>query len=984
MMLLALVLTSSLALLSQQKSEFQEFTHRAWHIQDGLPDQVIQALAQTPDHYLWLGTSKGLLRFDGHSFVEYDGPGETTLRAHGVFCLLVARDGSLWIGTEGGGLLHYAKTGMRSYSADEGLTYPIVRTLYEDRDGAIWAGADFGVFKLSGGRFVRVDDPEKLVNFGAHSIIGDHAGSVWVGGSRLVRYTGQSYREYTVPKQAGSLRIKSLCETRDGTLWIGTVGGLYRLSPQSVFSKVKEVAGSIHFLTKDFEGRLWIGTVGNGLYIEQGGAFQHLLAPTVLPSNTVLNITEDRDSNVWVGTQAGLLRLSRTGMQMAQLPGASDSDFGTVFRDTDGTLWICSTHLFRMTQGAIHPYSFPQLGGATIRTMLRDRSGALWLGTMGRGAYRIEPNGSLTHYSSQIGNNYLRVFLQARDGSVWIGTDGGVSRWKNGRIDSYHQVPGALRIPVTALDEDATGALWIGTPQGLRLFRGNRFVQEAPMGALKDQAVWALQNDASGCLWIGTDSGLYRWKNGQLRHLFLDNLSSTPAVYQILNGASGVMWISGPTSVLKVMRKDLEQAAEGDGQFLHGVQVFPVSGEIQAAELYGGMQPAGVLGSDGTAWFPTSQGILHLVSRRDAPQPEPPPLVLNQVLVDGRQVDVSHGLDLQPGSKTLQISYAPILLGSQSRLRFRRILRGFDKSWTAPTSERSSFYTNLAPGHYVYEVQAFYADDPGRASSVALNLTQRAHFYRTSWFALFSVALLGMLAWLIYRNRIKQIQSRFRAVMAERNRVARELHDTVIQSCTGVSILLEAFSSMPGEQTASQRQLVDYARKQVKITIDEARNAVWNLRHSDRDSRAFSDSLRAMVEQSVHDCDLKLKFNVSGDERSIDSAIAQESLMVVREAVRNAALHGRPQSIGVELRYSASGISLDVSDDGCGFLAGEEQIEAGKHYGLVGMRERVERVGGTFSLQSAKGQGTHLAFFFPTQTANKKACAIHDVSIGES
>jgi signal transduction histidine kinase len=139
-----------------------------------------------------------------------------------------------------------------------------------------------------------------------------------------------------------------------------------------------------------------------------------------------------------------------------------------------------------------------------------------------------------------------------------------------------------------------------------------------------------------------------------------------------------------------------------------------------------------------------------------------------------------------------------------------------------------------------------------------------------------------------------------------------------------------------------------------------------------------------MVEQSVHDCDLKLKFNVSGDERSIDSAIAQESLMVVREAVRNAALHGRPQSIGVELRYSASGISLDVSDDGCGFLTGEEQIEAGKHYGLVGMRERVERVGGTFSLQSAKGQGTHLAFFFPTQTANKKACAIHDVSIGES
>lgn len=223
-LLVCLIFASWLNAHSQQSEELQLFTHRSWHIQDGLPDEVIQALAQTPDHYLWLGTSKGLLRFDGQNFTQFDGRDNALLRAQDILCLLAARDGSLWIGTDGGGLLHYANGRIRAYKASEGLTYPIIRTLYEDVDGTIWVGSDFGIFKLKDNQFVRVDDPVKLVNFGAQSIIGDGHGSVWVGGSRLVRYQGSSYREYTMPKQSGSLRIKSLCETAGGTIWVGTAG----------------------------------------------------------------------------------------------------------------------------------------------------------------------------------------------------------------------------------------------------------------------------------------------------------------------------------------------------------------------------------------------------------------------------------------------------------------------------------------------------------------------------------------------------------------------------------------------------------------------------------------------------------------------------------------------------------------------------------------------------------------------------------------
>ena len=841
-----MLIACSSSLCAQEKAEFQTLAHRSWHIEDGLPDQIVQALAQTPDNYLWLGTSTGLFRFDGQNFAPYTGPDEMVLRTHGVYCLLVASDGTLWIGTVGAGLMHYSKTdGARIFSVADGLINPIIRTLYQDKRGAIWVGTDSGIFKLIDNRVVRVDER----SFGAHTIVPDRQGYIWTGGALLLRYSGDQYRQYIMPKQPGALRIKSLCQTRDGVMWVGTVGGLYRLGPGDIFQRVSEVSGVVRILKEDSGGRLWIGTVGNGLYVRQSDGYQHLVGPDFLPSNTILSLLEDQNGNMWVGTQAGLSRLSRIGMQIAHLPGASDSDFGTAFHDTDGTIWICSTHLFHVRHGSIEPYSFPGLHDATVRTMFREKSGALWLGTMGRGVYRIQPDGHTSHW--QVGNDYLRAFIQTRDGSVWMGTDGGISRWHNGQLDSYHRIIGALRTNVTSLAEDPSGAIWIGTLNGLKLFRGDHFVDEAPMHDLKDRTVWALHEDDRGTLWIGVDSGIYRWKSGLLRHLHVENLLSTPGVYEILESASHVMWISGPTSVIMVSRRDLDKAVDNDDELIHGAHIFAPSREFQAAELYGGMQAAGALDTDGSVWFPTSQGILHILPQEDVTPPTPPPLVIDKVVVDGRLVDVSGYVDLPAGTKSLEISYSPILLSSQSGLRFRRLLKGFDTTWSGPTSARSSFYTNLAPGRYTYQAEAFYVDDPSHVSSVGIDFRQRPHFYRTPWFLAFCVGLSAALVWVVVRIRTHQVQARFHAVIEERSRLAREIHDTVIQGCTGISVLLEAYSSMPQRHTEDRRRLIDYAREQVKVTIDEARDAVWDLRHAGRGPSLFSDVLRTYAEQTA-------------------------------------------------------------------------------------------------------------------------------------
>jgi ligand-binding sensor domain-containing protein/signal transduction histidine kinase len=959
-LIIYLIVASRLDSFSQQSSELQLFTHRSWHIQDGLPDEVIQTIAQTSDHYLWIGTSKGLLRFDGQNFTQIEGKDSALLRAQDILSLIAARDGSLWIGTDGGGLLHYSSGHIQVYSAGEGLTYPIIRVIYEGSDGTIWVGSDFGIFKLKGNQFVRADDPVKLVNFGAQSIIGDRDGSVWVGGSRLVRYQGSSYREYTMPKQLGSVRIKSLCQTADGTIWVGTVGGLYRGSQEGKFHLVTSVSGSIRILEKDAKGRLWVGTVGNGLFVQNESGFLHLSAPSDLPSNTVLSLLYDKEGNIWVGTQAGLLRLSRTGMRMLPFPGVSDSDFGTVFQDADGTIWICSTRLFRIVHEVMVPYSFPGLKSVTIRTMLRERSGALWVGTMGRDAYRIEPNGKMTRYL--IGNSYVRGFLQSEDGSVWIATDGGVSRWKNGHFDGFHLVAGAVRMNVTSLASGPEGSLWIGTPHGLRFFRDHGFTSTAPMDQFKDQSVWALHQDSSGVLWIGTDSGLYRWKDGVLRHIPLDELWSAAAIYNIMEDSSHVMWLSSPTSVLRITREDLEGLAVPAAEPVRGMQMFSVSSELQGAELYGGMQLSGVLDHHGGAWFPTSQGALHIIPRVDAPPPQVPPLVIDHVSADGTSIDFRNGIDLAAGSRTLEISYAPVLLSSPSNLRFRHILGNFDSSWNGTTSERTSVYTNLRPGHYTWELQAFFPDKPGQVSSVTLEIRKRAHFYQTKWFLLLCVASLALIAWLIDHIRSKQLRSRFSLVIQERSRLARDIHDSVIQGCTGVSVLLEAYSAKPPHHTEIQARLINSAREEIKATINNARDAVWDLRHAGQESQGFPQQVQADVEKFMQDSGVRLEFSVAGDEAPIGPVVAREALMVVREAVRNAVNHGQPSVVRLTLSYQRGEISISVLDNGRGFQPANGDV---RHFGLTGMRERVDRIHGSLSLGSAAGGGTHITFSFP-------------------
>jgi ligand-binding sensor domain-containing protein/signal transduction histidine kinase len=950
------------------------FTRKLWQTQDGLPEQTVQAFAQTPDHYLWIGTTGGLMRFDGARFSVFDHENTPELKENSVFALMTSRDGSLWIGTEGGGLVRYQAGKFRAYGLREGLSDGFVRALHEDRKGTIWVGTDNGLLRFSGERFVRVDGVDGVPSMAVHAIAEDHDGSMWVGGSRLLCFNAGNLKEYYLEGSASQNRVKSILETSDHTVWVGTVSGLNRLRPgSSHFEWVDGIKGTVRVLRQTSDGTLWVGMIGQGIRFAAKDEFSAMTAPDSLPSNTVLNVFEDDEKNLWIGTQAGVLRLTKTPVRIVPLPHSEDSDFGTIYLDHDGTIWVVSTDVFRLRNGIAEPYAIPGLDHIPVRNVYRDRGGVLWVGTDGDGVVRVEENHILRLTMKQgLVNNFVRAFLQSRDGSMWIATDEGVSRWTAHGLTNYQMRDGLSYFSTRALLEDRNGDMWIGTDRGLNHLHAGQFVHDAITAALGEEKVWAIHEDSDGGLWFGTrNDGLFRWKKSKLTRYTTDQGLASNSIYQMLEDQQDSFWMSGPNGISLLNRHELDQAAENPTQHL-SLTLYGISDEVETTQIYGGRQSSGFLDAQGGAWFPSNKGPIHILRNVVATSPLHP-VIIQDVVVDGRSVPADRRIVMAPGSGRLEISYAPIVLHSQDGIRFRYILEPFDKQWTDAGSRRVASYTNLPAGKYTFRVTALEVNNPQAVSRASLLIVQEPHFYQTIWFVACCVVLLVAAIVTIYRFRLWQIRMRFEAVLDERSRLAREMHDTVIQGCASVSALLEALSSLNQAEERFNQDLLDHARTQVRTTIDEARQTVWNLRQQKPSENVLGSSLARMADQIRKESGIPIAYELTGKPFVLNQFATHELMMIAREAVYNAVLHGRPGHIEITVCFSRSGLALEVRDDGAGFDPADVQPTQSRHYGLVGMKERVQAMGGRFQLDSTLGKGTHLQIQIPRRVSSPQS-----------
>jgi ligand-binding sensor domain-containing protein/signal transduction histidine kinase len=939
-------------------SESPQYVSRVWRTQDGLPENRIRALAQTPDGYLWVGTSGGLARFDGVRFVVYSRLTVPQMADENIRTLSVARDGSLWIATDGGGLLHLQDGRFRAFGPRDGLANEFVNAALEAHDDSIWAATNRGLFRRSGERFERVDQDLHLANIAFFGLIELRDGTVLAGGpAGLFRFEGGKLRAV---EGQGEDMIYMIREASDGSLWMSTNHGLRTIGVSRRNTRRPNTRGMIGAIGEDHLGNLWFGTLGDGLYRVCDGEETTLRTP-VLPNNGVSALLEDREQNLWVGTSDGLVRLSTPVISVLKgRDGLSDDNISTIYADRPGTLWLTTVtgKIVKYAEGRASEFRLPPPARELrVRGTLEDRSGALWFGTDNAGVVRFA-NGKATRFTTADGlrNNGFQAFYEDRQGRLWIGTTSGISRWDGAHFQNYYLEDGLSYGWIRTMVEDRNGDILVGTDRGLNRIHGDRIIPEPAFAALSHDRVWSIYPGNDGSLWVATrGAGLVRVRDSKVARITTNEGLLSNSIFQLMGDGAGKLWMSGPKGLSAASLSDLNAVADGTLPSI-AVITYGTGDGLESAQINGGVQPAGAVAADGQLWFPSVQGAIHL--RPDHPKFDyHPPVRIESVIVDDQPGPAKGEVVIGPGRHRVEIEFTACTLRAPERIAFRYRLSGYDPQWIPATARRSANYYNLSPGKYRFEVIARDGSIEGGTSQTAFSLVIQPHFYQTAWFYVLAVGLAGICVIGVIRFQAKQARERYNLRLGERTRIAREMHDTVVQGCVGVSTLIEAAVGSARSDHDLMLECLDNARVHLRLTLDEARQALVDLRH-DTFEHGLRGALCELGRSVNNEKTVPVTVEVAGAPIDLPDSTNRTLLLVAREAIRNALAHASPSAVAVTLSFQQEAVRLEVRDDGHGFVPSMVHLAAAGHFGILGMRERMEQILGTLEIVSEPGAGT--------------------------
>lgn len=964
--ILGLLLAASGATLAGEAAP--EYTRRVWRTQDGLPENRVRALAQTPDGYLWVGTSGGLARFDGIRFVVFARFNTPSMAGDDIRALEVGRDGSLWIATDGGGLIHYKDGAFRSIGPAEGLSNEFVGTVLEDRQGAVWVGTNRGLFLGDGRKFHRIDEHLRLPNIAFFALVEREDGRVIAGGpSGLFTMENGKLAPYGRPEP--DAYVYKISEAA-GSLWLGTNRGLRVLDPRHVAAPaLKSMVGA---LVEDHRGGLWFGTMGDGLVLFRNGVATSFRSPADLPDNSVSAVLEDRERNIWVGTADGLVRMSAPEVRfLDSRHGLSDDNVLTVYADRRGAIWLTTVTggVFRYAGGRVDPLRLPApASGLRIRSTFEDRTGAIWFGTDNQGVVRFA-GGKATRYTTNEGlrNNGIEAFYEDHEGRLWIGTTSGLSRWDGARFQNFYVEQGLSYGWVRCIVEDRKGSMLVGTDRGLNRFDNGRFVQDAAFGPLSRDRIWSIFPDANGTLWIATrGAGLARLRDGKVARITTAHGLPSNSIFHVTGDDHGRLWMTGPVGISSASLDDLNAAADGSSSAI-ALLSYGTGDGWESTQINGGVEPSGCTGPDGELWFPSVKGAVRV--RPGHPRrASPSPVRMESVRIDDREVPAASEVVVAPGTRRVDLEFTACNLRAPERVAFRYRLAGFDAQWVTATGRRAAGYYNLSPGRYRFQVVARDGSIDGGSSEASMVLIVQPRFYQTGWFFVLAVAAAGCIAGAVLLFQERLARERYNLRLAERTRIAREMHDTVVQGCVGVSTLIEAAVGSARSDPDQMLECLDNARIHLRLTLDEARQALSDLRH-DSFENGLPDVLSELAQSVTSEKGVPVELEVEGAAATLPDSTNRALLLVTREAIRNAISHASPGAIAVSLSYKPSALRLEVRDDGCGFEPASGGLAAAGHFGILGMRERMEQIGGSLEVSSSPGGGTIIVAHLPLDPA---------------
>jgi len=747
-----------------------QLAHSSWR--DELPQSTIHTILQTRDGYLWFGTYEGLVRFDGVRFVVFDAARSKDLRGTSVVHLAEDSSGRLWIATNGG--LTVRENGhFRTFTIVHGLPSDVVTAVLPDRDGSLVVGTDRGLCRFFDGacRPIAAAGPQPT---GIKVLVPDGEDSVWIGTDQgLFRWSSNRFTQLTTADGLPSNLCRAVLRARDGVLWVATSAGLVRQKAGD--TRVLTVAdglpdGFVAALCEDRDGNLWIGTEGGGLARLAGGTISTYSDRDGLIHNYVRSIYEDREGNLWVGTNGGLNQLRDSKLTTYTTREGLGANFArVVMEDAKGDLWIGTDGggLCRFRGGQFACLGTAEgLPSASVRALGEGRDGVLWVGTRA-GLSRFDGS-AFTNLSTVDGlsSNLVRAVVEDRKGVVWVGTEGGgLNRIHDGRVETFTVADGLPSNDIRALHEGRNGELWIGTYGGLvRWENGVRSVMRTT-GGLPNDIVFAITEDQRGNLLVGTDGGLALVEPSHTAAFTIDDGLYDNKVFQILEDGAGYIWMSSNRGLSRVPLDQLYAHAAGRLGRLD-VQGFDRSDGLRVNQCNGSSQPAGWRTRGGELWFPTAEGMAVVNPGRMRFNPLPPPVLLEEVVVNRSPIEATPGRELAPGTRELELHYTALSFMAPEKVQFRYRLEGFDPRWVEAGGRRSAYFTSIPPGRYRFQVLACNNDGVWSESGASWAFVIRAPLWTQWWAYLFYVGLAAGSIALGVRLRIRALQGRTRVLEA--------------------------------------------------------------------------------------------------------------------------------------------------------------------------------------------------------------------------
>ncbi|HXB67434.1 MAG TPA: two-component regulator propeller domain-containing protein [Candidatus Acidoferrales bacterium] len=958
--------------------QISQYVHTSWRNDAGV--QAVRRLKQTPDGYLWLATRTGLLRFDGVRFSAFKAGAEEGLESSTMQDLVVDPDGSIWIATLGGGLSHYVAGKFHTYTVKDGLPADDINSLYRDSRGTLWVGTrGGGIARMVGGQFEKVAlaiPPSSPISAFAEG----PDDSLWFSTARSGVFRLQknvTLTSFTVKDGLPDNRVTALYRDRSGIIWTAGWKGISSWNGTRFvgYTALNRVVSYAISCTQDRDGNFWVAS-SSGVYRAHGGEVTRMGRSQGLSGDFVSDVFEDREGNLWAGTRGGLDRLRDGPIRIFADPQGN----GHPIVAGNRSVWTVSNRqVSQFAANAIRawPNSLPT-GSTPISLLARSDANFLIGFDHGVISWTSAHSDSVTELSGVD----VRSLLQAHDGSIWIGTaNRGLLRWKPSAGERTVMQTGVPDKLISTLAEDRTGAMWAGSNNGAGLYRltGGRVQHFGSDEGFRSSDVYTLFVDGRGELWIGSTIGLSWFQDGRIRTANSQQGLPADQVFAILDDSYDRLWVLGFGGVAAIDKKSLMEWASGRRSKLNPI-VYRNSGGVQLRGT-DTVFPNAVRSTDGHLWFSTADGFLEVIVADPATRKATHvPVLLEDVIIDRISHAATGAIRIPPGSRSIEIRYTALTLSDPEAVRFRYRLEGFDDGWVDADTRRVAFYNNLKPGDYKFRVAAS-ADGERWQEASTLAVDQLPYFYQTNWFLTLVSAAGFSLVYFLYRLRLQQtvnrVQAAFQERMQERTRIARDLHDTLLQSFQGTMMKFGALSYLLPDHSEAKEKL-ESCIEQARAAVAECRDAVQGLRSSTVVSndlaRAITTFAGGLAADQPEQTRPEFRVHVEGKSRDLPPLVRDEVYRIACESLRNSFRHSRARRIEVGFWYDSRQFRLRVVDNGIGIDPAVLSVggRAG-HHGLPGISERAQLAGGKISVWSQHNSGTEIELAIPAAIAYLKS-----------